>query len=158
MRDASDVERTAEQLKISATLHGSLGDASTVGAAADALGVDTASIGKSIVLMVHDEEPVVVIVPGPSSADLEKVAEHVDSEPDDVRMANPEEVEEHIGYPVGGVPPLGHKRPLRTLLDEALLAESTVYVGGGSDDVMLEIEASDLEKLPDIVTGDFSER
>ncbi len=155
MRDASDVERTADQLRISATLHGSLGDTSTVDAAADALGIDPGSIGKSIVLMVADEEPVVVIVPGPDDVDLAAVAEHVNAEADAVRMAKPDEVEEHTGYPVGGVPPLGHKRPLRTLLDERLLGQEAVYAGGGSDDVMLEIEATDLKKLPDVSTGSF---
>lgn len=157
MRDASDVERTAEQLKMSATLHGSLGDASTVEAAAEALGVDASAIGKSVVLMVADEETVVVIVPGLDEVDLEKVADHVDAERDQVRMAEPEEVEEHTGYPVGAVPPLGHKRPLRTLLDEQLLEREEVYVGGGSDDVMLEIEAADLKKLPDVSTGSFTQ-
>lgn len=156
MRDASDVERTAEQLRISATLHGSLGDASTVDAAADALDVEAPSIGKSIVLMVADEEPVVVIVAGPAEVDLAKVAEHVEAEPDQVRMAEPDEIEEHTGFEVGGVPPLGHKRPLRTLLDEELLSQDKVFVGAGSDDVMLELEPSDLKKLPDVMTGDFS--
>lgn len=155
MRDASDVERTAEELRISATLHGSLTDASTVETAAEALGVSPESIGKSIVLMVADEAPVVVVVRGVDEVDMAKVAEHVDADPDAVRMAEPDEVEEFTGYPVGGVPPLGHERPLRTLLDERLLDEETVYVGGGSEDVMLEIEASDLKKLPDVTAGDF---
>ncbi len=155
MRDASDVERTAEELRISATLHGSLTDASTVETAAEALDVSPESIGKSIVLMVADEAPVVVIVRGVDEVDMAKVAEHVDADPDTVRMAEPDEVEEFTGYPVGGVPPLGHERPLRTLLDERLLEEETVYVGGGSEDVMLEIEASDLKKLPDVTAGDF---
>jgi Cys-tRNA(Pro) deacylase len=156
MRDASDVERTAEQLKISATLHGSLDDASTVEAAAEALGVEPDTIGKSIVLMVDDEAAVVVVVPGPREADLAKVAEHVDADPDKVRMAEPDEIEEHTGFPVGAVPPLGHKRPLRTVLDSALLDRGEVYVGGGSDDVMLAIDSSDLKKLPDVSTGDVS--
>lgn len=155
MRDASDVQRTADQLRISATLHGSLQDASTVETAAEALGVDASSIGKSIVLMVADEEPVVVVVRGVDEVALEKVADHVEAEAEEVRMAERDEIEEHTGYPVGGVPPLGHERPLRTLLDKRLLEEETVYVGGGSEDVMLEVAASDLKKLPDVSTGDF---
>lgn len=157
MRDASDVERTAEELKISATLHGSLEDASTVEAAAESLGIEPTSIGKSIVLMVQDEAPVIVVIRGPDQVDMEKVAEHVDADPDEVRMAKPDEVEDHTGYRIGGVPPLGHKRPLRTLLDERLLQEGTLYVGGGSEDVLLEIDAADLRKLPDISTGDFAQ-
>lgn len=157
MRDASDVERTADQLRISATLHSSLEDASTVEAASRELDVPESAIGKSMVLMVADEAPVVVVLRGNDQVDMSKVADHVDADPDDMRMADPDEIEEHTGFPVGGVPPLGHKRPLRTLLDEKLLAEETVYVGGGDEDVILEVQAQDLKKLPDVTTGDFAE-
>lgn len=157
MRDASDVERTAEQLRISATLHAALEDCSTVEAAAETLDIDPSSIGKSIVLMVADEEPVVVVLRGNDQVDLAKVADHVEAEADDVRMAEPDEIEEHTGFPVGGVPPLGHKRPLRTLLDERLLDHDTVYVSGGGEDVMLEVDGKDLKKLPDVNTGSFAE-
>lgn len=157
MRDASDVERTADQLRISATLHASLEDASTVEAASKALDVPETSIGKAIVLMVDEEAPVVVVLRGNDRVDMAKVADHVEADPDDIRMAEPDEIEEYTGFPVGGVPPLGHKRPLRTLLDEQLLAEETAYVSGGDQDVMLEVEAQDLKKLPDVTTGDFAE-
>lgn len=157
MRDASDVERTADQLRISATLHASLEDASTVESASEALDVAETSIGKSIVLMVDEEAPVVVVLRGNDRVDTAKVADHVEADPDDIRMAEPDEIEEYTGFPVGGVPPLGHKRPLRTLLDAQLLAEETVYVSGGDQDVMLEVEAQDLKKLPDVTTGDFAE-
>lgn len=158
MRDSSDVERTAEELRIQADLHVSLQDASTVQAAADALDVDASEIGKSIVLMVADEEPVVVLVRGPDVVSLEKVADHVNADSEDaVRLAEPDEIQSHTGYPVGAVPPLGHERPLRTLIDERVLDQEMVYVGGGSEDVMLEIKAQDLRKLPDVSTGDFVE-
>lgn len=157
MRDASDVERTADQLRISATLHASLEDASTVESASEALDVPETSIGKAIVLMVDEAAPVVVVLRGNDRVDMAKVADHVEADPDDIRMAEPDEIEEHTGFPVGGVPPLGHKRPLRTLLDERLLSEETVYVSGGDQDVMLEVEAQDLKKLPDVTTGDFAE-
>jgi Cys-tRNA(Pro) deacylase len=156
MRDSSDVERTAEELRIQADLHPSLQDASTVQAAADALDVDPARIGKSIVLMVADEEPVVVLVRGPDEVSLEKVAAHVNVDTgEDVRLAEPDEIQAYTGYPVGAVPPLGHERPLRTLIDDRVLDQDAVYVGGGSEDVMLEIEAQDLRKLPDVASGDF---
>jgi Cys-tRNA(Pro) deacylase len=157
MRDSSDVERTAEELRIPVTLHASIGDASTVDAAADALGVDPEQIGKSIVLMVAEEAPVVVVVRGTDEVDTQRVAKHVNADPDEVRLAEPEEIQTYTGYPVGAVPPLGHERPLRTLLDDHVLDQDTLYVGGGSEDVMVEIEASDLRKLPDVTSGDFVE-
>lgn len=155
MRDASDVQRTADQLRIAATLHESL-EASTVNEAADSLGVDADAIGKSIVLMVAEEAPVVVIVRGSDEVDMAKVGEHVDADPDAVRMAKPDEVETYTGFPVGGVPPIGHERPLRTLIDQRLFDQETVYVGGGSEDSMMEVQATDLKKLPDVSTGDFA--
>jgi len=156
MRDSSDVERTADELRIPVAMHASIGDASTVDAAADALGVDPDQIGKSIVLMVAEEAPVVVVLRGVDDVDMAKVAEHVNADPDDVRLAEPNEIQSYTGYPVGAVPPLGHERPLRTLLDSQLLDRDTVYVGGGSEDVMVEIEASDLRKLPDVTSSDFA--
>jgi Cys-tRNA(Pro) deacylase len=158
MRDSSDVERTAEELRIQADLHAQLQDASTVQDAADALDVVAEQIGKSIVLMVADEEPVVVLVRGPDVVSLEKVAEHVSADAEEnVRLAEPDEIQSFTGYPVGAVPPLGHERPLRTLIDQRVLDQDIVYVGGGSEDVMLEIKAADLRKLPDVSKGDFVE-
>jgi Cys-tRNA(Pro) deacylase len=158
MRDSSDVERTAEELRIQADLYPSLSDASTVSAAADALDVDPDRIGKSIVLMVADEEPVVVVVRGPDEVSLTKVADHVNADGDDeVRLAEPDEIQSYTGYPVGAVPPLGHERPLRTLIDQRVLEQEEVYVGGGSEDVMIEIKTQDLRKLPDVSKGDFIE-
>lgn len=157
MRDSSDVERTAEELRIQADLHAQLQDASTVQAAADALEVEPNQIGKSIVLMVADEEPVVVVARGPDVVSLDKVAEHVNVDPEEVRLAEPDEIQSFTGYPVGAVPPLGHERPLRTLVDDRVLEHDEVYVGGGSEDVMLEIRSQDLRKLPDVSSGDFIE-
>lgn len=157
MRDSSDVERTAEELRIQAQLHAHLQDASTVQAAADALDVDAADIGKSIVLMVEDEEPVVVLARGPDVVSLDKVADAANAAAEDVRLAEPDEIQTFTGYPVGAVPPIGHERPLRTLVDERVLDREDVYVGGGSEDVMLEIRAQDLRKLPDVSSGDFVE-
>ncbi|PSG97074.1 hypothetical protein BRD56_07430 [Thermoplasmatales archaeon SW_10_69_26] len=158
MRDSSDVERTAEELRIQADLHAQLQDASTVQAAADALDVEADQIGKSIVLMVADEEPVVVLVRGPDVVSLEKVADHVSVDAEEnVRLAEPDEIQSFTGYPVGAVPPIGHERPLRTLIDQRVLDQDMVYVGGGSEDVMLEIKAADLRKLPDVSKGDFVE-
>ncbi len=156
MLEPADVLRTADALRIEAKLHHDLGDAATVERAAEALGVSPAQIGKSIVLMVSEAEPVVVLVPGTRRADLHAVADHVRADVDAVRMATPEEVERFTGYPVGGVPPFGYARPVRTLVDQALLEHEQLFMGGGSDEAMLELDASGLRRLPDVSLGRFS--
>lgn len=152
-----DVERTAKALRINATLHVDIGKASTAQEAAEALDAPLQAIGKSIVLMIRDDAPILVLVPGDRRASEAKVAEEVEAEAGDVRMADPDEVEEHTGFPVGAVPPIGLARPIRTLIDERLLDRERIYVGAGSDEAMLEVNSSDLAKLPDVGTGDFSE-
>ncbi len=152
-----DVERTAKALRINARLHVDIGEASTAQEAARALEVPLEAIGKSIVLMIREDAPVLVVVPGDRRASEAKVAEEVEADAEDVRMADPDEVEEHTGFPVGAVPPIGLERPIRTLVDERLLDRDKIYAGAGSDDAMLEVTSSDLSKLPDVSTGDFSE-
>jgi prolyl-tRNA editing enzyme YbaK/EbsC (Cys-tRNA(Pro) deacylase) len=43
------------------------------------------------------------------------------------------------GFPVGGVPPLGHPEPLPTLIDASLSRFETVYAAAGSGDTIFPI-------------------
>lgn len=38
----------------------------------------------------------------------------------ELRRASPDFVREHTGQPIGGVAPVGHPKPIRTLVDRAL--------------------------------------
>jgi prolyl-tRNA editing enzyme YbaK/EbsC (Cys-tRNA(Pro) deacylase) len=48
-----------------------------------------------------------------------------------VRRASPEFVRAATGQAIGGVAPVGHPRPLRTLVDRALEAYEEVWAAGG---------------------------
>ncbi len=114
--------------------------------AADRLGVSLNQIVKSL-LFLADEEPVLVLTAGPNRADRQRLREILGKKK--VRLADPETVFRVTGYPVGGVPPVGHPRPLRVLMDQDLLAGATerLYCGAGSDNAMLEIEAGELKEI-----------
>ncbi|MEM4417820.1 MAG: YbaK/EbsC family protein, partial [Nitrososphaerota archaeon] len=56
----------------------------------------------------------------------------------------PEEVMKYTGYPVGGVPPFGHTRPLKTWVDKSIARFELVYTSGGSPDTLLKIEVAEL--------------
>jgi prolyl-tRNA editing enzyme YbaK/EbsC (Cys-tRNA(Pro) deacylase) len=53
-------------------------------------------------------------------------------------------VRERTGYAIGGVPPYGHARPLRTILDEDLLAYDTVWAAAGSPTSVFPIAPDEL--------------
>jgi prolyl-tRNA editing enzyme YbaK/EbsC (Cys-tRNA(Pro) deacylase) len=48
-----------------------------------------------------------------------------------LKRATPEFVREHTGQPIGGVAPLGHPQPVRTLLDTALAGYNEIWAAGG---------------------------
>lgn len=100
----------------------------TAAAAAAALGVDVGQIANSLVFDA-DGEPLLVLTSGAHRADLARLAAVVGAAR--VRRASPEFVREHTGQPIGGVAPLGHPTPLRTLADQALAQYAEVWAAGG---------------------------
>ena len=98
----------------------------TVSDAAEAVGCRESEIAKSIVF-VADGEPVVCIASGEHRVDLDLLADAIDAA--EIRQASAEEVRAATGFPVGGVPPLGHEVPV--VLDESLLRHARVWAAAG---------------------------
>ena len=63
-----------------------------------------------------------------------------------VRFATPEELKKLTGCLPGAVPPFGNLFNLPVLMDDALLAEETVYFNCGSHTVSLRMARADLVK------------
>jgi len=57
------------------------------------------------------------------------------------------QVVELTGYPVGGVPPFGHRSTIPVLLDRSVLALAVIYGGGGDDRTMLKISTRELLRV-----------
>jgi prolyl-tRNA editing enzyme YbaK/EbsC (Cys-tRNA(Pro) deacylase) len=106
----------------------------TAADAAAAIGCEVGAICKSLVFRVGDE-PLLVIASG---------ANRVDEQRFDAVKADASFVREHTGYAIGGVPPYGHARPLRTILDEDLLGYDTVWAAAGSPTSVFPIAPDEL--------------
>ena len=100
----------------------------TAAAAAAALGVEVGQIANSLIFDA-DSEPLLVLTSGAHRVDTAKVAELVGAAA--VRRATPEFVREHTGQAIGGVAPVGHPKPIRTLVDTALAGYDVVWAAGG---------------------------
>ena len=100
----------------------------TAAAAAEALGVEVGQIANSLIFDA-DGEPLLVLTSGSHRVDTAKVATLVGVS--SVRRATPEFVREHTGQPIGGVAPIGHPKPLRTLVDSALQTYGEIWAAGG---------------------------
>lgn len=100
----------------------------TATAAADALGVAVGQIANSLVFDAGGE-PLLVLTSGAHRVDTGKVATLVGAPW--VRRATADFVREHTGQPIGGVAPLGHPKPVRTLLDQSLSEHPEIWAAGG---------------------------
>jgi Cys-tRNA(Pro) deacylase len=105
--------------------------------AARAVGCDVGAIVKSLVFTA-DGEPLLVLCGGDRRVDTAAAAALVGAAT--VDRASPEDVRRWTGYAIGGVPPLGHATPMRTLMDERLLRWPVVYAAAGAHDALFPID------------------
>lgn len=96
--------------------------------AAAAVGCTVAQIAKSIVFRAG-EDVVLVIASGANRIDRKKVSGVLGLT---VKPADPDWVATATGYAVGGVAPVGHLRPVVTVIDADLLALDLLWAAAGS--------------------------
>ena len=101
--------------------------ATTAQAAADALGIKVGAIANSLVFAL-DGEPVLVLTSGSHRVDTHWLGERLGGT---LGRASKELVKEATGQVIGGVAPLGHPAPLRTLVDVALADHPEVWAAAG---------------------------
>ena len=112
--------------------------------AAEALGLPPAAVFKTLLADV-DGRLVVGIVPVTGQLDLKALAAAVGGKR--AAMADPAAAERTTGYVVGGISPVGQKRPLPTVLDETAYACQVVYVSGGRRGFDLGLSPTDLARV-----------
>ena len=102
--------------------------------------VPVEKIVKSIVMIDSDGNPLLAIVKAQSMVSFRKIKKLLEVK--DVRLASPEEVLRHSGFPAGGVPPLNNIR--RVLLDPEVLKSETCIAGGGDVNMLMEVKTKDV--------------
>jgi prolyl-tRNA editing enzyme YbaK/EbsC (Cys-tRNA(Pro) deacylase) len=110
--------------------------------AAAAVGCEVAQIAKSLIFKtVGTGRPVLVVASGVNRVDEKKLAACLGE-----KIARPDAdfVRAETGYAIGGVPPVGHDRPLRTLIDRDLLALSDIWAAAGTPRAVFKLTPADL--------------
>ncbi len=102
--------------------------------AAAAVGCEVGQIVKSLVFM-RDGQPVMVLCAGDRRVAADRVG---------LRAASAEEARAGTGFAIGGIPPLGHDRPLETLIDESLRRFDTVWCAAGTPHAVFEADTDAL--------------
>lgn len=103
--------------------------------AAAACGCELGQIVKSLVFVDASGTPVMCLWAGDRQVPADELG---------LRRASAETVREATGFAVGGVPPVGHDRPLRTIVDDSLDRFERVWCAAGTPHAVFEVGVTDL--------------
>ena len=112
--------------------------------AANAIGCEVAQIVKSLIFGV-DGEIVLAYVSGSNQLDERTLARAAGGLV--CRRVGADVVKEATGFPIGGVPPIGHTTTLRVFIDPDLLDHDVVWAAAGTWHDVFPISPSELRRV-----------
>jgi Cys-tRNA(Pro)/Cys-tRNA(Cys) deacylase len=113
--------------------------------AARVLGLDPASVFKTLVVRTDAGRLAVALVPVSATLDLKAAAHALGARR--LEMADVKEAERATGYVVGGISPLGQRKALPTVIDASAAALPTIHVSAGRRGLELALAPADLVRL-----------
>lgn len=130
--------------------------------AADAAATVDAELGqivKSLVFVAPTDdgtlEPILCLVSGPNRVDLARLAAVTGER--DIRRATAREAQELTGFVIGGIPPFGHTRPVRTVMDPDLGRFQVVWAAAGTPTAVFPVPPGTLRILANAMVAPITE-
>jgi prolyl-tRNA editing enzyme YbaK/EbsC (Cys-tRNA(Pro) deacylase) len=126
--------------------------------AAAAVGAELGQIVKSLVFVVSGEsgpEPLLCLVAGHNRVDLARLAA-VTGAPD-LRRASAREAHDLTGFAIGGIPPIGHLRPVRVIMDPDLGRYPVVWAAAGLSTAVFAVPPGTLRILANATVAPIAE-
>jgi len=94
-------------------------------------------------------------VSGANRVDLARLAA-VTGEPD-IRRASAREANELTGFVIGGIPPVGHARPVRVVMDPDLGRYQVVWAAAGTSNAVFPVPPATLRILANATVAPIAE-
>ncbi len=118
--------------------------APTAAAAAAQLGCEVGAIANSLIFNA-DGAPLLILTSGAHRVDTARIADQLTFA--SVRRADPDFVRSATGQVIGGVAPVGHPAPIRTLVDMWLDKYEVVWAAGGHQHTVFPTSYAELLRL-----------
>lgn len=118
--------------------------ARTAAEAAAALGCPVGAIANSLLLLA-DGVPVLVLTSGGHRVDLDHTARQLGAAA--LHRPDAAQVRAATGQPIGGVSPVGHPAPVRTVVDTDLAGFDVVWAAAGTPHTVFPTTFSELLRL-----------
>ena len=126
--------------------------------AANALGAELGQIVKSLVFVVPSDDgaqPLLCLVAGHNRVDLARLAAVAGES--DIRRATAREAHDLTGFSIGGIPPIGHARPLRVIMDPDLGRYPVVWAAAGLPTAVFPVPPGTLRVLANATVAPMTE-
>ena len=120
--------------------------------AARAVGAELGQIVKSLVFVseaVDGLVPCLVLASGANTVDI-AMLRAVLTEPR-IRRATAQEARDVTGFVIGGIPPFGHRQPIRTIMDPDLARYETIWAAAGTPNAVFPVAPNTLRILANAV-------
>jgi prolyl-tRNA editing enzyme YbaK/EbsC (Cys-tRNA(Pro) deacylase) len=139
---AKRVQSALEQLGYQGSVQELEASTRTAVEAAQAAGCEVGQIVKSLVFRLEPAgDAVLVLVSGTNRVHERHLGRLLGGT---LARADAEWVREISGFAIGGIPPVGHKSPMRTLMDEDLLQYENVWAAAGTPNAIFPITPAEL--------------
>jgi prolyl-tRNA editing enzyme YbaK/EbsC (Cys-tRNA(Pro) deacylase) len=143
-RNAEHVARALQALGVSGQVRELPEPAPTAATAAEQLGCPVGAIANSLIFSA-DGEPLLILTSGAHRVDTGKVAAEIGVQK--LGRADPEFVYASTGQRIGGVAPVGHPKPIRTLVDAALEPYEVVWAAAGHAHTVFPTSFAELVRI-----------
>jgi len=120
--------------------------APTAAAAAAQLGCEVGAIANSLVFSA-DGAPLLVMTSGAHRVNTDRVARLIGASA--VRRADPTSVRAWTGQAIGGVGPVGHPAPIRTVVDTWLEKYDVIWAAAGHPHTVFPTSFAELVRITD---------
>jgi prolyl-tRNA editing enzyme YbaK/EbsC (Cys-tRNA(Pro) deacylase) len=130
----------------------------TAAEAAAAVYADLGQIVKSLVFVIPDPDdpkPVLCLVAGHNRVDVARLAAVTGAA--DIRRATAREARELTGFSIGGIPPIGHDRAIRVIMDPDLGRYPVVWAAAGLSTAVFPVPPATLRILSNATVAPIAE-
>lgn len=113
--------------------------------AANAIGCQVEQIVKSLVFQRQPSgKPVLIAASGGNRVNEKRIKEILGEK---IVRAEAEFVREVTGFPIGGVPPVGHTQPIETIIDEDLMQYDEIWAAAGTPNAVFRLSPPELAQI-----------
>ena len=142
-------------LGVSGEIVETLESSPTAARAAEQLDIEIGQVCNSLVFNA-DGEPLLILASGGHKVDTDRVAAEIGATA--IHRPDADFVRLHTGQPIGGVAPVGHPTPLRTIVDTALANWDVVWAAGGHPHYVFPTSFDELVRITGGLPLDVGQR